>query len=413
MGLLDDLKKKVADKASQDAPPDAESARLSEFRAVALPAMFRIHQNLTELVQQLKVLQDEAQATIKIPGIGEVGGLLQGRYEVSSEGMPPETVTLRCSLRQERERPLEVTTVGNDNVVWLDRLRMQGLQARVLRSRDGAGVSRKTYIGIQASIPVSLQFSLDVDNAALQLLSRNFDELTDRRQIFNPANVTEQWCDELLKYVVRTENSFMRYEVPPDMREQLRQRIEWERRKGRGVPLTTENAFGLGAMLKIAARKSPEPPTQPAPTQPAPAQPAPAHADAAATVEVEEESAENRVASSPTIRNLLKRKPPLKLNYAGKTFDLAVHDGAFVIGRAVECNLRVNEEHVSKIHARIELRDDQYHLIDESRNGTWLRFADGRGQRLHCSAITLDSDGDFALGTRISPRNEYLVRFST
>ena len=72
----------------------------------------------------------------------------------------------------------------------------------------------------------------------------------------------------------------------------------------------------------------------------------------------------------------------------------------------------MNEEHVSKVHARIELRDEQYHLIDESRNGTWLRFADGRGQRLHCSAITLDSDGDFALGTRISPRNEHLIRFS-
>lgn len=407
MGLLDDLKKKVADKEAQDARPPAESARANEFRAVALPAMFRIHQNLTELVQQLKVLQEEAPATIKIPGIGEASGFLQGNYEVSSEGMPPEAVTLRCSLRQQRERPMEITTAGVDNTIWLDRLRMQGLQARILRSRDGTGTSRKTYIGIQGNIPVSLHFTLDFDNAALQLLSRNYDELTDRKQIFNPANVTEQWCDELLKYVVRAENTFMRYEVPPDMREQLRQRVDWERRKGRGVPQTAERAFGLGAMLKIAVRRAPEVPEPPEPSAASGNLPE----EGAETVEVIYESAENRLASSPTIRNLLKRRPPLKLRYRNQTIDLALHDGAFVIGRAADCHLHVNEEHVSKVHARIELMDDEYHLTDESRNGTWLSFFDGRRERLHRSTIRLEGEGCFALGTRVSPRNAHMIDF--
>jgi hypothetical protein len=394
MGLLDELKSKVAARDAQDAALSADVERTNEFLAIALPAMFRIHQNLTELVRQLGVLGEEMPATLAIPGIGTVAGFLQGDYEISAAGKPPDSVSLRCSLRLPRERTLEVLTAASEHSPLLERLRQQGLQARLLSGTDQAGGTRKTNVAIQGSVAASLSFSLDCENTMLQLVSRNFEELSERRQHFNPATVTEQWCEELLRYVVREENSFMRYEVPPELREALRQRLEAERREER----VDESAFGLGAMLKIIGVKAPE--SLPELSQPS--LPASAEADLA----------EKMLAPSAMVRKLLNRKPPLKLRYRGQTIDLAAHDGPFIIGRAPECDLLVEEEHVSRMHVRIELRDDRYHLIDSSRNGTFLRFDDGRAERAHRSEIPMIGSGEIALGINLPPGSGYLIEFA-
>src|SRR5262245_46455361 len=109
MGLLDDLKKKA--EAARDAqlePAQAEQERALQFRQVALPAMFRIHRALSELVAQLKVLREEAAATVKFPFIGDVGSLLQGQYDVVADGTPPEIITFRCALHLSKPRPLDL-----------------------------------------------------------------------------------------------------------------------------------------------------------------------------------------------------------------------------------------------------------------------------------------------------------------
>lgn len=398
MGLLDELKNKAAADKSRAAPSPTEADRAGDFLAVALPAMFRIHQNLTELVQTLEVLREEVPASLSIPGIGEVEGFLQGGYEVTSEGMPPEAVTLRCSLNLPRERMLEVMTPSTDDTALLDRLRRQGLEARFVRSGGQSGLVRKVVIAISGRVPASLRFSLAFDNAALQLVSRNFEELSERRQIFKPAVVTEQWCEQLLKYVLREPNSFMRYEVPRELREQLQRRIESERRKGRGAASPGASAFGLGAMLRIIGRKA-------RPT------PAPSDEPGGEHEPVTAESEEERLLSSDVAKKLLQRKPRLELRYREETIDLTGHDGPFRLGRSPDCDLCVDEQHASRVHAFIELRDGRYHLVDDSRNGTHVRFADGRTANLRKTRIPLAGDGRIALGLRVAPGNQHIIGF--
>ena len=401
MSLLDDLKKKAAAKEAALAASQAAATRLGEFRAVALPAMFRIHQNLSELVHQLQVLDEQAPARLNIPGVGLVDGFLQGRYELAAEGMPPETVTLRCELRQRREQALEMTTGGLDATAWLDRLRRHGMLARIVREGDAGGRARKTCIAIQGSIPALLRFSLDPDNGALQLVSHNFEEIGERRQVFGPAVVTEPWCEELLKYVLRRDNTFLRDEIPQDMRERLRQRIEWERTHGRGATPRETSAFGIGAMLRIVGRKPDAPPPLEHAGQPD-----------AEPREAVEESADNRVASSATIRKLLKPRPTLMLRHAARRFDLAHHDGPFIIGRSPDSDLHVAEKHVSKVHARIEVIDGSYVITDDSRNGTYVYFDDGRWQRLRGECAALTGSGRLSLGTRPTADEDNVIHFS-
>jgi hypothetical protein len=112
MGLLDELKKRAAEKEAQRSANIEDDARADEIRAVALPALFRIHANLAELVKQLRILDEETPVSLKIPGLGEVSGFQQRDYSVSAEGTPPHSVTLRCALRLVKVRPLEMTTAG-------------------------------------------------------------------------------------------------------------------------------------------------------------------------------------------------------------------------------------------------------------------------------------------------------------
>ncbi len=89
MGLLDELKKRAAEKEAQRSANIEDDARADEIRAVALPALFRIHANLAELVKQLRILDEETPVSLKIPGLGEVSGFQQRDYSVSAEGTPP------------------------------------------------------------------------------------------------------------------------------------------------------------------------------------------------------------------------------------------------------------------------------------------------------------------------------------
>lgn len=359
MGLLDELKKRAAEKEAQRSANIEDDARADEIRAVALPALFRIHANLAELVKQLRILDEETPVTLKIPGFGEVSGFQQRDYSVSAEGTPPHSVTLRCTLRLVKVRPLEMTTAGTSPTTWVDRLRRQDLPVKVVRITDTRGPNQKALVTIEGPVPVTLQFSIDIEHAALQLVTRNYDELVERRQFFNPADVTEHWCEELLKYVTRAPNSFLRHEVSTDVREQLRRRLEWEKHKKQSV----------------------------------------------------EETTENRLATSGKLKNLFKRPPQLKLEWRGLSWDLATHVGPFTLGRVSDCDLRMRRERVSRFHARIEFKDGEYHLVDDSTNGTYVRFIDGRQAKVHRSSLLLHGSGAIALGDEAAEDDEDLIHF--
>jgi hypothetical protein len=360
MGLLDELKKRAAEKEAQRSSNVDDDARADALRAVALPALFRIHANLSELVKQLNILGDETPVTLKIPGIGDVAGFQQGNYSVSAEGTPPSTVTLRCTLKLAKVRPLEMTTAGTSPTTWVDRLRRQDLPLKVLRVTDTRGANQKALVTIEGPVPTSLQFSIDVEHAAVQLVTRNYDELVERRQFFNPADVTEPWCEELLKFVTRAPNSFLRHEVSTDVRDQLRRRLEWEKHKKDSI----------------------------------------------------EETTETRLATSGRLKNLFKRPPQLKLAWRGLNWDLATHVGPFTLGRVSDCDLRMRRERVSRFHARIEFKDGEYHLVDDSSNGTYLHFLDGRRARLHKASMLLHGSGTIALGDEAAEDDPDLIHFA-
>lgn len=362
MGLLDELKKEadIRKKADASRAKDSE-VRAARARATALPKLARIHRYLLEFVEHLQILKNEISVTLPIPGLGDVAGFKQGGYGLHAEGKPPEIVSLRCVLRLKRSVNYKVKGAGPPGP-WFENLRRQGLQPQAIKVLENSRPSERTIITLTGALPASLQFGLELEAEALQLVVRNFDGLGERRHVIKPADVTDRWLEELARYVLRRDNRFLVQELSPELRAYFRRRLEQEKRQA----LTLEDSQDL--------------------QQPA--------------------------AAAPALKPPSKRRSQLTLRYRNQTFHLAELGRYFVMGRHDDCDLNVRESRVSRFHARIEVREDHYILIDASRNGTNVRFADGSILRLKNDSGLLRDSGLIALATEPVESNPDVIRFS-
>ncbi len=359
MGVLDDLKRKAAAKANAPAPScERRETDAEKIRAAGFPALFRIHQKLDELTAQLRILDEEIPVTLTLAGIGPTSGFVQHHYALESDGKPPHTVRWTCALTYADRRPLELSTAETPTN-WVESMREQGLQTRVLSISPAAGVNQRATLSIDHPIHACLVFRLDVDRGGIELATTNFDEIGVRRQIFNPEDVTERWCEELLKFLLRRENRFLTKEVTVAVRAQLQKRLEWERQK------------------KAA-----------------------------------EEAARGAKNSGSRLKSLLTKRKDLTLRYNDDEWRLSQHLGAFTIGRVADCDLRIKDKRVSRFHARIEMRDGVYTLVDQSANGTQVQFSKGKSVNLHGDEMVLKGRGTITLGKIGAAGTLHIIYFS-
>jgi len=83
------------------------------------------------------------------------------------------------------------------------------------------------------------------------------------------------------------------------------------------------------------------------------------------------------------------------------------------VGRASNCDCRVQSQSASRLHCRIDHRRGKFVLIDLSTNGTHLVRSDGSETILRREEAVLTGSGRFALGEAASERGPWTVHFST
>ncbi|MGE3773077.1 MAG: FHA domain-containing protein [Gammaproteobacteria bacterium] len=364
MGVLDDLKQQAeALKAAEatrareeEARAKSEEARANALLAIALPAVFRLHLHLRELAEQLRVLDPETRVTLEVPGIGPVPGFRQERMEVFAEGHPPDRVVARFRLRYERRGHFEVRGAGSIDH-WLENARGRGLAVRLVRILDPIGALERALVTFEDAVPASIGFAIERDSGAIAITLRNFEELGERRHLVQAGRINSRFLDELSKYILRQPNRFLVQELPDELREHLRRRLEIDRRREQG-------------------------------------------------------GEDERGPLAPRLKGLFRKRPVLQLAYRDREQEIAQLETDFLIGRSDGCDLIVRERRVSRFHARIELREDQFVLIDESRNGTWVRQADGSEQRVSGAAVSLSGSGLIGLGAPPDGDNPNILRYT-
>ncbi len=102
------------------------------------------------------------------------------------------------------------------------------------------------------------------------------------------------------------------------------------------------------------------------------------------------------------------------LRFEDKEFVLDAASRRATMGREEGCEIVIPGFRASRVHARVEYRSGKFVLIDNSSNGTYIRFRDGHVIRLMHEETVLHGSGEISLGQSFDePPMMFLVGFST
>jgi adenylate cyclase len=111
-------------------------------------------------------------------------------------------------------------------------------------------------------------------------------------------------------------------------------------------------------------------------------------------------------------RSVSRPVAPLKLEFRGATIVFPAAGSLMAIGRDQAGDVVLVGKNASRRHARIERRRDQYFLIDESTNGTFVTFDGDAELLLRREQVLLRGTGLVSFGATSTDADAETLRFS-
>ena len=107
-----------------------------------------------------------------------------------------------------------------------------------------------------------------------------------------------------------------------------------------------------------------------------------------------------------------RRHVRLRLQANGRDYMLDERNPRVVIGRAEECNIVVQGNLISRLHARIELNRSRFMITDQSTNGTFVVIEGQEETFVRRDSIALRGRGRIGLGQAPGADSPQAIRFS-
>lgn len=351
MGILDNLKKQAETLRGRVSTGNG-AAELAEFNHSAVVNSLRnIHSFLHDVVEQLYVVAQDINVDYEMPEVGTLTGLKQGRYELQSTTRGEMEVTLSYFLYQDGETKFDVAEENADMIQH--GLRENGLW--VVTEKNARPQEGMTLLSVKSQVPVRFIFREDFAESVIKLRIENYEVPGSQEFTLHPEQVNDAFLDELGKYILRMKNGFMRklrskfVGVKPDDEEILDEEA--------GLPKTRE-------------------------------------------------------ISSSRIMSLFNKEAHLYLAYNDTIKEITSRSPEFVFGRSGDCDLVVQSEFASRRHARIVFRKGKFVLVDQSRNGTFVKSQGGKEIYIQGEEVPLSGSGFISLGKSASVSNAHMIYFN-
>lgn len=117
------------------------------------------------------------------------------------------------------------------------------------------------------------------------------------------------------------------------------------------------------------------------------------------------------VTRMPTPQSRSSGALTLTLKYAGQQLSVTPQNPATMVGRDKACGIVVDDPLASRNHARIELRNGKFVMVDQSTNGTYLSQG-GKVVFLRGEEAALSGNGFFALGHEVASDSPDALHYS-
>jgi adenylate cyclase len=126
---------------------------------------------------------------------------------------------------------------------------------------------------------------------------------------------------------------------------------------------------------------------------------------------LEHEDVESTRIGMPAFRKSQDNIDEMILRYRGRSIKVNKECRSVVLGRDDTCDLVVHNELASRLHIRIELRFGRFIIVDQSTNGTYVRFSDGNVAHITRDEIYLQGNGSISLGQSFAENPADIVEF--
>ena len=226
MSLLDELKKQAQAKQTKEQVDKQRQAELeARSRDEVLPKLVQIYSYLNELIKQVEILQPDVQVNYNLKGYGNLTGLGQGGYELRADSRDKMTnlvLGFYCTGEEEIKFQLETRQQVEQQKEYF---KQHDLAYSSRDYRDERHEITHAQFSFEPRIRVSFEFQLAKDLATIMLTVRHYDGLGTRRYQLEPARIDGVFLDELGKYILRLDNTFLKLDISEDFRANLRQRL--------------------------------------------------------------------------------------------------------------------------------------------------------------------------------------------
>jgi len=126
----------------------------------------------------------------------------------------------------------------------------------------------------------------------------------------------------------------------------------------------------------------------------------------------EQEDIQSTRIGMPAYRKSQDNMDEMILRYRGRSIKINKECRSVVLGRDDTCDLVVQNELASRLHINIELRFGRFIIVDQSTNGTYVRFSDGNVAHITREEIYLQGNGSISLGQSFAENPDDVVEFS-
>ena len=106
------------------------------------------------------------------------------------------------------------------------------------------------------------------------------------------------------------------------------------------------------------------------------------------------------------------RNMRLRLRFHERELVLEERHLSLTMGRSADNDLVMKGHLISRLHARIEIRRNEFVLIDQSTNGTFVQSADGEESFIRRGSSQLRGQGMIGLGSRPRQGSPHTIRFT-
>ncbi len=225
MSFLNELRKEAdAVKKQQTEDMSSTVARNQMTLRAMLPRMRAMYKHLKEYSESLTVVKQNVAMSYELKGFETLENLIQADYRAYTDD-PRQLSKFAFAFNCRGDETVILKTHGQDRYASVkEYLWSHNLRFASKVTGQGEGVFH-----LEPLVPVSFEFSADVEKASIRLRVKNMDSLGTSTFSYNPDALNSNFMEEFARYVLRKPNRFddlSGNRISDDTRRHLRREVE-------------------------------------------------------------------------------------------------------------------------------------------------------------------------------------------